>query len=73
MSRLPTLLVAIAAPAVLGAAWVAVQRAWRHSFPRAFADPDVLAERRGCSGCERVSECALEPAHSKCPSAEDES
>lgn len=72
MSELTTYLVAIAVPPALGVAWVAVQRGWRRSFPRAFADPDVLAERRGCSGCEHAAECALTD-ETNCEKGEDPS
>ncbi len=43
---------------VVLAAWVAVQSAWRRTFPGAFSDPDVLAERMGCRdcGCTKVCE-----------------
>lgn len=44
-------LVGVLGVAVLGAAWVGVQAAWRRSFPDAFDDPDPLAARRGCHDC----------------------
>ena len=62
---------ALTLPPALGVAWVAVQRAWRSTFPRAFADPDVLAERRSCSGCEHSTECAVSPDDSTCPTGEE--
>jgi hypothetical protein len=37
--------------------WVWVQTAWRRTFPRVFDDPDVLAERVGCDGCDRTDAC----------------
>ena len=37
--------------------WVSVQNAWRRTFPGAFDDPDPLAERLGCDGCDRRDEC----------------
>ena len=41
--------------ALLLAAWVAVQRAWRRSFADVCDDPDALAGRLGCHGsCERT-------------------
>ena len=47
-------LLAIVAMAV---AWVAVQNAWRRAFPDAVTDPDVLAGRSGCRGCDRPKPC----------------
>lgn len=44
--------------AVLLAAWLAVQEAWRRTFPEGSADPDVLAERMGCGGCASRDRCA---------------
>ena len=37
--------------------WIAVQGAWRRSFPDAFSDPDVLAGRPGCDGCSHEPAC----------------
>jgi hypothetical protein len=37
--------------------WVRVQIAWRRAFPAAFGDPDVLAGRLGCAGCDRTNAC----------------
>ena len=36
-------------------AWVAVQIAWRRAFP-AGRDPDALAGRSGCHGCDKRCE-----------------
>jgi hypothetical protein len=38
--------------------WVWVQSAWRRTFPDACVDPDVLAERVGCAGCDRTDACS---------------
>ena len=38
-------------------AWVAVQQAWRRAFPGGDADPDALAGRGGCRGCDRSEVC----------------
>ena len=38
------------------ALWVAVQGAWRRSFPDPGGELDALAERGGCHGC-RGGEC----------------
>ncbi len=37
--------------------WVAVQGAWRRSFPDPSGEVDALAGRGGCHGC-RGGECA---------------
>ena len=39
------------------AGWVAVQSAWRRSFPDPGGEPDALAGRGSCAGC-RGSECS---------------
>ncbi len=43
-------------------AWVAVQRAWRRSFPELVSDPDVLAARMSCHGCGCTLVCARDPS-----------
>lgn len=52
-----TYLVGAGTLAVLAAGWVGVQTVWRRSFPHAFADPDVLAGRRGCGACSNADAC----------------
>ncbi|MCA9758491.1 MAG: hypothetical protein KDA27_22025 [Candidatus Eisenbacteria bacterium] len=42
---------------LLAVGWVGVQAAWKRSFPTAFADPDVLAGRRGCGACSSTGVC----------------
>lgn len=42
---------------VLAAAWVAVQIGWRRAFPQAGTDPDALAGRPGCGGCDEAERC----------------
>ena len=49
--------VAVLAMVVLAVAWVGVQSAWRRTFPGAMADPDVLAGRMGCHGCDSTEDC----------------
>ncbi len=39
------------------AGWLAVQLAWRRSFPDASRDGDALAQRIGCGACERNDTC----------------
>ena len=44
---------------VVVALWVAVQSAWRRSFPDPSGEVDALAGRGGCHGC-RGGECSNE-------------
>jgi len=37
--------------------WIAIQSAWRRVFPEACSDPDVLAGRAQCGGCNRGGVC----------------
>ena len=37
---------------VVLALWLVVQRAWSRAFPEASHDPDPLAGRMGCHGCD---------------------
>ena len=37
--------------------WVAVQLAWKKVFPEVCHDPDVLANRGSCHGCESTEAC----------------
>jgi hypothetical protein len=50
-------LLALLAIALMAAAWVAVQVAWRRTFPEACSDPDVLAGRMGCHGSNCSKDC----------------
>ncbi len=52
-----TLALGVVVLAVLAAVWVAVQNAWGRTFGRECADPDVLAGRKGCCGCEQDVDC----------------
>jgi hypothetical protein len=63
-------LVAALAMAVLTAAWLAVQVAWRRTFPEASADPDPLSERMGCGGCGRAPHCERTHARADEPAEE---
>jgi hypothetical protein len=51
--------------------WVGVQNAWRRAFSDALDDPDVLAQRIGCGGCDRERDCDRLPSQ-ECSSAEEE-
>ncbi len=43
--------------AIVTAAWVGVQIAWRSTFGGGCSDPDVLAGRMSCHGCDGTSKC----------------
>ena len=49
---LESYLTAVLALAAVLAAWVGIQIAWRKVFPEAGCDPDALAGRSGCHGCQ---------------------
>ena len=42
-------------------AWVGVQLAWKRCFPGVWADPDALAGRMGCHGCEYQEKTGGDP------------
>jgi hypothetical protein len=50
-------LLALLAVALIAALWAGVQIAWRRTFPHACSDPDVLAGRMGCHGCDTAEAC----------------
>ena len=52
-------------------AWVGVQSAWGRSFPREGTDPDVLAGRLGCGGCDSTEQCDR-PCPERATSAEED-
>jgi hypothetical protein len=65
-------MIGIGAFVLLSAAWVGVQRAWRRSFPSAGDDPDVLAGRAGCNGCDDNSkQCHRKLASGSCKVQEE--
>ena len=43
--------------ALLMLGWLSVQRAWSRAFPDACSDPDPLAGRIGCQGCNCTKSC----------------
>jgi len=47
----------LAAIALLCVAWLTVQLAWRRVFPDTAGDPDALAGRLGCHGCNCTNVC----------------
>jgi hypothetical protein len=71
---LTTYAVAIAGIVILSVVWIGVQNCWRRTFPEAFtdsSDPDVLAGRMGCHGCQENTghchETAAGTESSSCP------
>jgi hypothetical protein len=57
MSILATYATGLGTAIGLALAWVAVQHAWRRTFPERLRDADALAGRIGCFGCLREDEC----------------
>ena len=49
--------IGLGAIAILCAAWLAIQLAWRRAFPDPLGDPDALAGRLGCHGCNCTNVC----------------
>ena len=50
--------IGILATASLMAAWVAVQNAWRATFPTEASGDDVLERRSGCHTCAAAPGCS---------------
>jgi hypothetical protein len=59
---LETYVIGLGAVVVLAVAWVGVQSAWRRVFPGVSSDPDVLAGRLGCHGCDGTDVCEGRPS-----------
>jgi len=49
--------IGLAAIVLMVVLWVAVQSAWKRVFPDVSCDPDVLAGRSGCHGCDSTNGC----------------
>ena len=47
--------------ALLAAAWLSTQLAWRRAFPAEGDEPDALAGRPGCRDCSSRDTCAPGP------------
>jgi hypothetical protein len=58
--------------ALLLAAWVAVQQAWRRAFPDAGPDADGLEGRLGCHGTCANTICPRRSAEGACAGEEEE-
>ena len=64
-------IIGIGAILLLSTAWIGVQRAWRRSFADAGADPDALAGRSGCHGCNDSKDCHGRPESGACEAQEE--
>ena len=66
-------IIGVGAILLLSTAWIGVQRAWRRSFADLGDDPDALAGRSGChgcndsEGCQRGAESAASEAQKEMP------
>jgi hypothetical protein len=54
---LTTYVTAAAGMVVIMLVWVGVQRIWHREFTDRRADPDALAGRLGCHGCDCTDSC----------------
>ncbi len=59
-------LIGVGAVLLLAAAWIAVQRAWKKSFPDVGDDPDALAGRSRCHSCDHSEDCHQKPESEAC-------
>jgi hypothetical protein len=64
-------IIGVGALLLLSTAWIGVQRAWKRSFPDAVADPDALAGRSGCNGCNDSKDCHRRPESGACKTQEE--
>jgi hypothetical protein len=54
---LSSYVIGMVAIVVMAVVWVGIQSAWRKAFPGHSSDPDVLAGRLGCHGCDSADVC----------------
>ncbi len=64
-------IIGVGAFLLLSTAWFGVQRAWRRSFAEVGADPDALAGRTGCQGCNESEACQQRPESGACEGQEE--
>ena len=64
-------IIGVGALLLLSTAWLGVQRAWKRSFPDAIADPDALAGRSGCGGCNDSKACQRRLESGACKTQEE--
>lgn len=60
----------VGAVLLLSVAWLAVQRAWKRSFPDVTDDTDALAGRSRCGNCEDSESCHQKPESGSCEAQE---
>jgi hypothetical protein len=58
---------------LLAVGWVWIQQACRRAFPDATRDPDPLAGRIGCHGCESEENCGRRAAPVTAPDRKENS
>ena len=64
-------IIGIGAILLLSTAWIGVQRAWRRSFADVGTDPDALAGRSGCHGCNDSKDCHRRQESGACEAQEE--
>ncbi len=57
MTHLFPYLLTIGAVLLMMFTWVAVQMAWKRTFPDVGRDVDALATRKGCGSCSHDGQC----------------
>lgn len=55
---------------LLSVAWLGVQRAWKRSFSDLADDPDALAGRSRCHGCNDSADCHRKQKNRACEAQE---
>ena len=56
---------------LVSTAWIGVQRAWKRSFADVGDDPDALAGRSGCYGCNKTGPCQRRSGSGACKAQEE--
>ena len=64
-------IIGVGAILLVSTAWIGVQRAWRKSFADVGDDPDALAGRTGCQGCNDSKDCHRRPESGACEAQEE--
>jgi len=64
-------IIGVGAILLVSTAWIGVQRAWRKSFADVGDDPDALAGRTGCHGCNDSKDCHRSPESGACEAQEE--
>lgn len=72
MSVLATYATGVGAAVAVAVAWVAVQGAWRRTFPDRLLDADAMVGRLGCSSrCDTDAPCPHRRGDGSCPRKEE--